>query len=185
LEHELAPEDFLPAPVMRAETLRPSARFEVRYNNGTKGDFFYLRGEAAPEDLEAVREHLRPYEPCKLMWTTLGRYPGNSTLGEGYTWPHVDAYARFAMTSMEHAWKHGLRDKVAESMKMSLVDFNEHCAEMRRRTAKRPCTSESTQAAVKVEPSDAATASGAAPHVQTTILNQGTGAIELEAVIDI
>jgi len=109
----LLPEDYLNTEVMRKETLRHSAHFVVRYNNGSTGDFFYLRGEHSPEDLQAVRSYLKEYEPSGQLWTTIGSYPGHDTLGEGYTWAHVDAYAQFSKTSMEHAWNHGLRDIIS------------------------------------------------------------------------
>jgi len=106
----LADDDFLDTEVMEAETLRHSTRLIVRYNDGSLCDFFFLRGEVSPAKQRQVREHLKPYEPCSLLWTTIGKFPGHSTLGEGYTYAHVNAYAEYAKTSMRHAWENGLRD---------------------------------------------------------------------------
>jgi len=106
----LEDDDFLDTEVMEAETLRHSTRLIVRYNDGLLCDFFFLRGEVSPAKQRQVREHLQPYEPCSLLWTTIGKFPGHSTLGEGYTYAHVNAYAEYAKTSMRHAWENGLRD---------------------------------------------------------------------------
>jgi len=108
----LTDDDFLPTEVMRRETLRMSLRFSIRYNNGAIGDFFMLRGETTPEDNRRVHEDLRQYENLPLPWTTIGKWPNHSTIGEGYTWMHFDAYASFASTAMQHAWENGMRECV-------------------------------------------------------------------------
>jgi len=109
---KLKSSDYLESDVMRKETLRHAAHFRVVYSNGSCGDFFFLRGETSPNDLEEVRAYLKPYEPSPTPWTTIGAYPGHSTLGEGFTWPHVDKYAEFSKISMSYAWKRGAREKV-------------------------------------------------------------------------
>jgi len=108
-------EDYLSTEVMHNETLRHSAHFRIKYCNGTTGDFYYLRGECAPQDLAEVRESLKPYEPSTQLWTTIGQYPGHSTLGEGWTYAHIDAYAKFSRISAEHAWNNGLKELIQAS----------------------------------------------------------------------
>jgi len=103
---------FLDSDVMRAETLRHSLSFTMTFNDGNRGDFFFLRGETSPDDLATVRAHLKPYEPCDLAWTTLSLYPGHALPAEGFTWPHIDAYAEFSKISMQHAWENGLSSKI-------------------------------------------------------------------------
>jgi len=112
----LMEEDFLSTEVMHTETLRHSAHFKVRYSNGATGDVFYLRGETAPEDLREVRGFLKDYEPATHIYTTIGQYPSHSTLGEGYTWAHIDAYAKFSHKSTQHAWDHGLKELVESTI---------------------------------------------------------------------
>lgn len=108
-------DDFLESEVMRKETLRHSIRFSVRYNDNTHGDFFFLRGETSPEDLVTVHASLKPYEPRNLPWTTLSLYPHHELPAEGFTWPHIDAYAEFSKISMQHAWDHGLKEMIVSN----------------------------------------------------------------------
>lgn len=111
-------ENFLPTVVIENETLRHFVHFVVRYNDGVMCNFYFIRGEHSPEDLADVHAELSQYEPSKAPWTTLGDYPYNSTLGEGYTWAHVNAYAEYCRKSLKSAWLHGLKDQVNSSQVM-------------------------------------------------------------------
>jgi len=110
------PEHFLDSLTMRAETLRHSVHLHVKYSNGNRGDMYYLRAECDPDDLEKVHKYLADYDPTPgVPWTTMGRYPSHSTMGEGYTWRHINAYAELANTATQHAWASGLKDHLAEA----------------------------------------------------------------------
>jgi len=102
-------EDFLSEEIMQEETLRHSVHLRIRYDNQETADFFYLRGETSPGSIADVRSALKPHEPSSLPWTTKGRFPHHSTVAEGYTWSHFNAYAQYAERSLHHAWKRGLR----------------------------------------------------------------------------
>ena len=111
----------LPALATRATDYRPTSSEQVRYNNGSLGEYFFLRGETTPAILEEpnhvvttfpsyihlrfltplrtekasrsiliritpsalqiARESLAEYEPAKLPWTTIGKFPWNRTVG--------------------------------------------------------------------------------------------------------
>jgi len=111
------PEHFLDSLTMRAETLRHSVHLRIKYSNGNWGDMYYLRAECDPDDLEAVHEYLEDHEPTPgAPWTTMGKYPSHSTMGEGYTWRHINAYAELANTATQHAWAsvNGLKDHLSK-----------------------------------------------------------------------
>jgi len=96
---------YLHPRIMREETLRHSVHFKVKYANGNTGDVYYLRAEVDPDDMYKVHRYLEKHEPSPgLPWTTMGKYPAHSTIGEGYTWRHVNAYAELANTACQHAW---------------------------------------------------------------------------------
>lgn len=134
---EQHPEHFLDSLTMRAETLRHSLHLRIKYSNGNWGDMYYLRAECDPDDLEAVHDYLEDHEPTPgLPWTTMGKYPSHSTMGEGYTWRHINAYAELANTATQHAWAstNGLKDhlskcRVKSKKKKSKKSEDESCAD--------------------------------------------------------
>lgn len=116
-------DDFLDSDVMEQETLRHSAHFWVRFNDGSRGDFFFLHGELSPNQKDAVRGQLKGHEFCQLPWTTIGSFPYHHPWTQGYTWAHMNAYAEFGKTTMEYVWhKHGLKDKILGSKDPLAID---------------------------------------------------------------
>jgi len=109
-EGDLDSSDYLSRAQIHNETQRSSAHFKVMYNNGTEANFFYIRAEYGPEEVIRTQFKLQRYQASPpLPWTTIGEFPSHTTMGEGYTWPHVDEYARLSTHGHKHAWRNGLR----------------------------------------------------------------------------
>merc|ERR1711924_68460 len=86
--------------------LRNCLPFKVYYNDGSKGNAFFLHNENANAETRAALEDLKKFEDFQSPWSTLGDFPNHSTGGEGYSWEHIHEYAKCSERMIQRGLQH-------------------------------------------------------------------------------
>jgi len=79
-----------------AHLARDVLHLMVTYPNAKKADVFFICPEPTVGEIWTSRAALEEKERLCGGYMTMGKFPQHQTLGEGYSWAHIDAYGGIA-----------------------------------------------------------------------------------------